>query len=142
MENKTFYQEILLDHNRNPAHKHPLPDADLELEGVNPSCGDDIVLQLKIENGMVADGAFHGNGCAISQASADMMLDLVIGKTKEEAGRLTGIMPSGCCPHARAGKVCGFRLAYPGGIIENRRKGIAERSCFGSFSGLPVYYQS
>ena len=60
MENKTFYQEILLDHNRNPAHKHPLPDADLELEGVNPSCGDDIVLQLKIENGMVADGAFHG----------------------------------------------------------------------------------
>ena len=91
METKTFYQEILLDHNRNPAHKHPLPDADLELEGVNPSCGDDIVLQLKIENGMVADGAFHGNGCAISQASADMMLDLVIGKTKEEAGRLTGI---------------------------------------------------
>ena len=91
MENKTFYQEILLDHNRNPAHKHPLPDADRELEGVNPSCGDDIVLQLKIENGMVADGAFHGNGCAISQASADMMLDLVIGKTKEEAGRLTGI---------------------------------------------------
>ena len=87
MENKTFYQEILLDHNRNPAHKHPLPDADLELEGVNPSCGDDIVLQLKIENGMVADGAFHGNGCAISQASADMMLDLVIGKTKEEEGR-------------------------------------------------------
>ena len=88
MENKTFYQEILLDHNRNPAHKHPLPDADLELEGVNPSCGDDIVLQLKIENGMVADGAFHGNGCAISQASADMMLDLVIGKTKEEALKL------------------------------------------------------
>ena len=87
MENKTFYQEILLDHNRNPAHKHTLPDAELELEGVNPSCGDDIVLQLKIENGMVADGAFHGNGCAISQASADMMLDLVIGKTKEEAGR-------------------------------------------------------
>ena len=88
MENKTFYQEILLDHNRNPAHKHPLPDADRELEGVNPSCGDDIVLQLKIENGMVADGAFHGNGCAISQASADMMLDLVIGKTKEEALKL------------------------------------------------------
>nr|WP_308627509.1 SUF system NifU family Fe-S cluster assembly protein [uncultured Eisenbergiella sp.] len=91
MENKTFYQEILLDHNKNPGHKHPLPDADRELEGVNPSCGDDIVLQLKIENGRVLDGAFGGNGCAISQASADMMLDLVIGKSTEEAGRLTGV---------------------------------------------------
>lgn len=91
MENKTFYQEILLDHNKNPGHKHPLPDADRELEGVNPSCGDDIVLQLKIENGRVEDGAFGGNGCAISQASADMMLDLVIGKSTEEARRLTGV---------------------------------------------------
>ena len=91
MENRSFYNEVLTEHNLRPAHKHDLPDANLVLEGVNPSCGDDIVLQLKIENGMVADGAFHGNGCAISQASADMMLDLVIGKTKEEAGRLTGI---------------------------------------------------
>ena len=91
MENKTFYQEILLDHNKNPGHKHPQPDADRELEGVNPSCGDDIVLQLKIENGRVLDGAFGGNGCAISQASADMMLDLVIGKSTEEARRLTGV---------------------------------------------------
>ena len=74
-----------------PAHKHPLAGAGLELEGVNPSCGDDIVLRLKIEDGRITDGAFEGSGCAVSQASADMMLDLVIGKTKEEAVRLSGI---------------------------------------------------
>lgn len=88
MENRTFYHEILIDHNMHPAHKHPLAGAQLELEGVNPSCGDDIVLRLQIKDGIITDGAFEGSGCAISQASADMMLDLVIGKTKEEASRL------------------------------------------------------
>ena len=88
MENRTFYHEILIDHNMHPAHKHPLAGAGLELEGVNPSCGDDIVLRLKIEDGRITDGAFEGSGCAVSQASADMMLDLVIGKTKEEAMEL------------------------------------------------------
>ena len=58
------------------------------MEGVNPSCGDDIILNLKVENGIITDGSFEGSGCAISQASADIMLDLVIGKTKEEALRL------------------------------------------------------
>ena len=62
---------------------------DLILEGVNPSCGDDIYLQLKLdENGVVSEGMFNGSGCAISQASADMMLDLIIGKDKEEALKL------------------------------------------------------
>lgn len=93
MENRTFYHEILIDHNMHPAHKHPLAGAGLELEGVNPSCGDDIVLRLKIEDGRITDGAFEGSGCAVSQASADMMLDLVIGKTKEEAVRLSGHFP-------------------------------------------------
>ena len=60
MENRTFYHEILIDHNMHPAHKHPLAGAGLELEGVNPSCGDDIVLRLKIEDGRITDGAFEG----------------------------------------------------------------------------------
>ena len=60
-------------------------------EGVNPSCGDDIVLSLRIEDGRIEEAAFTGSGCAISQASADMMLDLVIGKPKEEALRLSDI---------------------------------------------------
>ena len=91
MENKTFYNEILTDHNLHPGHKHALDDANIVMEGVNPSCGDDIFLNLKVENGIIADGSFQGDGCAISQASADMMLDLIIGKTKEEALELSDI---------------------------------------------------
>ena len=88
---RAFYNEILIDHNMHPAHKHELPDADLEMRGNNPTCCDDITLRLKLADGVVVDGAFTGSGCAISQASADMMLDLVIGKPKEEALRLSDI---------------------------------------------------
>lgn len=91
MQNKTFYNEILTEHNLHPEHKHALDDANLVLEGVNPSCGDDIWLKLKVENDIVVDGAFEGEGCAISQASADIMLDLVIGKTKDEALKLADL---------------------------------------------------
>ena len=55
MENKTFYNEILTEHNLHPYHKHKLEDANLVLEGVNPSCGDDIFLELKVEDGVVVD---------------------------------------------------------------------------------------
>ena len=91
MPSNTFYNEILTDHNLHPGHKHDLPDANLVLEGVNPSCGDDIWLKLKVEDGRIVDGAFVGDGCAISQASADMMLDLIIGKSEEEAMKLAEI---------------------------------------------------
>ena len=91
MPSNTFYNEILMDHNLHPGHKHDLPDANLVLEGVNPSCGDDIWLKLKVEDGRIVDGAFVGDGCAISQASADMMLDLIIGKSEEEAMKLAEI---------------------------------------------------
>lgn len=92
MANNTFYNEVLTYHNMNPIHKHDIEDANFELEGVNPSCGDDIILKLKIdEQGKIVNGGYTGDGCAISQASADMMLDLVIGKPKEEAIRLADI---------------------------------------------------
>ena len=91
MGNNTFYNEILTDHNLHPGHKHDLPDADMVLEGVNPSCGDDILLQLKLEDDVIVDASFNGDGCAISQASADMMIDLVKGRTKEEALHLSDI---------------------------------------------------
>ena len=90
-DNRAFYNEILIDHNMHPAHKHELPDADMEMRGYNPTCGDVITLRLKVADGVVVDGAFTGSGCAISQASADMMLDLVIGKPKDEALRLADI---------------------------------------------------
>ena len=62
------------------------------LEGVNPSCGDQITLQMKLgDDGKIIDASFTGSGCAISQASVDMMADVVIGKTKEEALELADI---------------------------------------------------
>lgn len=85
MENRTFYNEILTDHNLHSFHKTKLDNPDLILEGVNPSCGDDIVLELKVEDDVITDGAFVGSGCAISQASVDIMLDMIIGRKKEEA---------------------------------------------------------
>ncbi|MCD8327047.1 MAG: SUF system NifU family Fe-S cluster assembly protein [Lachnospiraceae bacterium] len=88
MANNTFYNEILTDHNLHPYHKERLSDANLVLEGINPSCGDDIILQLKVEDGVIVDGTFEGDGCAISQASVDIMLDMVVGRTKEEALRI------------------------------------------------------
>ena len=91
MESRSFYNEILTEHNLRPEYKHDLPDANIVLEGVNPNCGDDIFLKLKVENDVIEDGAFVGDGCAISQASADIMLELIIGKSKDEAMHLADI---------------------------------------------------
>ena len=88
MTNKSFYSEILTEHNMRPEFKFDMPDADITLEGVNPSCGDDIFLNLTLDGDIISDGSFSGDGCAISQASADIMLGMIIGKTKEEALKL------------------------------------------------------
>ena len=88
MENRNFYNEILTEHNVHPEFKHDLPDADIVLEGVNPNCGDDIWLKLRTDGDTIVDGAFIGDGCAISQASADIMLGMVIGRKKDEALQL------------------------------------------------------
>ncbi len=88
----TFYNEIITEHNIRPYNKREIKDPDITLEGVNPSCGDDIIVNLKLdENGNISDGAFQGDGCAISQASADMMMDLIIGRSSEDALRLADI---------------------------------------------------
>ena len=94
MESKELYREILNEHNLNPAHKKDADGATLSLDGVNPSCGDNITLNFKIDNGIITDGWFTGTGCAVSQASADMMLDLVIGKKQDEVLRLGEIFMS------------------------------------------------
>ena len=86
-----LYTQIITENSRSKQNRHPVEGATHSLEGVNPSCGDDIILQLKVENGKIEDGSFVGDGCAISQASADMMLDLIIGKKKDEALRLANL---------------------------------------------------
>ncbi|SFQ21923.1 nitrogen fixation protein NifU [Butyrivibrio proteoclasticus] len=91
MELKQLYREIVNEHNLHPVHKGKMENPDLILRGVNPSCGDDITLQLKLKDGVIEDGMYDGSGCAISQASVDMMVDQIIGKKKEEAIKLAGL---------------------------------------------------
>ena len=88
MELKSLYREILNEHNINPNHKAEMENPSVTLQGVNPSCGDNITLFLKTENGKITQGSFTGSGCAVSQASVDMMLDLIIGQDEKEALRL------------------------------------------------------
>ncbi len=91
MSLESVYGQVLNEHNLHPFHKGETEGATLMLEGKNPTCGDDIFLQLKVSpDGIIEDGSFQGAGCAISQASVDIMLDLVIGETKERAMELCG----------------------------------------------------
>lgn len=86
MDLKSLYTEILNEHNINPNHKGVMENPTITLQGVNPSCGDNIYLQLKLDqNNIITEGSFNGSGCAVSQASVDMMLDNIIGKSKDEA---------------------------------------------------------
>ena len=92
MDTKELYREILNEHNINPSHKKDIDQPSFCLDGVNPSCGDQITLKLKLDDsGKIVDAGYTGSGCAISQASADTMADVIIGKTKEEALALADI---------------------------------------------------
>jgi nitrogen fixation NifU-like protein len=76
-----LYQEVLLDHNRNPHNFRELTNATIKIDGYNPLCGDRITVWLMIEDKMVKDIGFQGSGCAISKASASLMTDVVKGKS-------------------------------------------------------------
>ena len=85
MDLDSVYTELIMEHNKNSRNKHSLKDADLSEHGHNPSCGDDITLELKFDGDTISDAAFTGSGCAISQASTSIMIDLIKGKSIEEA---------------------------------------------------------
>jgi nitrogen fixation protein NifU and related proteins len=87
-ESSALYQEILLDHNRRPRNYGPLADATCVERGLNPLCGDELTLWLRMDGDRIADARFEGSGCAISRASASMMTGLVKGKTRAEAAEL------------------------------------------------------
>ena len=89
-----LYTEVIGEHSRSPENKGELAAATVRERGHNPSCGDEITLELQIEDGIIKDAAFTGVGCAISQASTDIMIDLMRGKTVEEAQRLTQLFTS------------------------------------------------
>jgi len=83
-----LYTQIITENSRSKENRHPVEGATHSLEGVNPSCGDDITLQLRVKDGKIEDAGFIGSGCAISQASTDIMLGMIVGKSREEALRL------------------------------------------------------
>lgn len=91
MQTDNIYTEIVAEHSRSKHNKHPLENATHTLRGVNPSCGDDITLQMREKDGVIEDAAFTGVGCAISQASASMMIDLIKGQPVEKAEHLADL---------------------------------------------------
>lgn len=80
-----LYRELIIDHYRKPRNRSELADRDYRLEGLNPTCGDEIQLDLRFDGDVIADVAFGGAGCSISQASASMMTAFLRGKTAAEA---------------------------------------------------------
>lgn len=86
-----IYTEILTEHANSNRNKHHIENPTAVCKGVNPSCGDQIELEIREKEGRIEDAAFTGVGCAISQASTSMMIDLIIGKLVTEAMELASI---------------------------------------------------
>ncbi|MDF2923681.1 MAG: system NifU family Fe-S cluster assembly protein [Paenibacillaceae bacterium] len=85
MQLDDLYRRVIMDHYKNPRNRGNFTEDGVTIELHNPTCGDRISLQLKVENGIVRDSRFTGEGCSISMSSASMMTDAVKGKTLEEA---------------------------------------------------------
>ena len=92
MATTDLYNAEFMDHVSHPDYKYQMEDADCTHEGVNPSCGDELTFSVRFaDDGTIDEAAFTGHGCAISQASADIMSDLMIGKTPEQARELCAL---------------------------------------------------
>ena len=87
-ELRELYQQVILDHNKNPRNFRELPDASHKVEGYNPLCGDHYTIYLNLDGETIKDVGFTGSGCAISKASASVMSTSVKGKSREEADRM------------------------------------------------------
>ena len=84
-----LYRENIIDHYRHPRNKGHLEKPDVHYHDVNPFCGDEITLELKVEDGRIVAVAFDGKGCAISQASASMLTEEILGKTLEHVREMS-----------------------------------------------------
>ena len=89
MDLRALYEEVILDHNRNPRNYPKIPDGcNCSAHGDNPLCGDEVQVHLRVENGVIQDIGFEGHGCAISTASASLMTEALKGKSEAEAAAL------------------------------------------------------
>jgi len=85
---RELYQQVILDHNKNPRNFREIPEATAKVEGYNPLCGDHYTIFLQLDGDTIKDVSFTGNGCAISKASASVMSSTVKGKSRDEAAHL------------------------------------------------------
>ncbi|MEN9687201.1 MAG: hypothetical protein RL381_213 [Actinomycetota bacterium] len=85
MQLDNLYQEVILDHYKNPQHKRLSPTYDAQVHHINPSCGDEITLNVTLDGQLITDISWDGVGCSISQASVSILSDLLIGKSLSEA---------------------------------------------------------
>ena len=122
MTTDSFYGEVLADHNLHPLHRPELPCANRCCKGLNPTCGDNIELHLDIHDGVITDGSFTGLGCAISQASSDIMIELILGKTLDEARHYTEL----------------FRKMISGDISEDELEELEEAGALQHVSKMPA----
>jgi nitrogen fixation NifU-like protein len=89
MQLDNLYQEVILDHYKNPQHKKLSPTFDAQVHHINPSCGDEITLNVTLSGETVASVSWDGVGCSISQASVSILSDLVLGKTLAQAQEIS-----------------------------------------------------
>lgn len=87
----SLYRDVVLDHYRNPRGREALAKPDVVNQGVNPLCGDEVLVALKLDSGKIGKVHVHGRGCSISTASGSMMAEVLAGKTRQEAERILGI---------------------------------------------------
>jgi nitrogen fixation NifU-like protein len=85
---RELYQEVILDHYRQPRNLRALPDANRRADGYNPLCGDRVTLYARVRDGVIEDASFEGTGCAISTASASLLTETIKGRTVADADRL------------------------------------------------------
>jgi len=112
---KELYQQVILDHNRNPKNFRAMQDATRSVEGYNPLCGDHYTVFVRLDGDVITDVSFTGSGCAISKASASVMSAVLKGRTREEAEKIfqdfhrlvTGASPEGDLVE-RLGKLAAF----------------------------------
>ena len=125
MANANVYTAALMEHNAHPDYKYQLEVFTHEHEGINPSCGDEMVLRLRLSDDgqTIEEAAFTGSGCAVSQASADIMAELITGETVDEAKRLSGLF---------------VRMIQGEDLSEEDREDLDEAYEFESISRMPA----
>ena len=116
---RDLYQQVILDHNRQPRNFRAIDPVSNKADGYNPLCGDKVTVYVELEDGVIKDAAFQGRGCAISTASASLMTDIIKGKTPAEAESIFqgfhDVVTGNSTPSADLGKLAvlaGVR-AYP-----------------------------